>query len=863
MALPNDTPFDVTPTYVIYRDLQPGEPFDPTSALLFFPPKGSDELFDALRLAFPRLKTHAERMRDAIIHFLLEERQEEQLRASPAMTMDTAETWPSVSSSASASAFSSPDLLDLPTPTSFANSPQAHAPQLSRQPSAATGTKTAPPSLEQMTGVFSLSAEAQPKQRVRRKMTDAEKAEYRKRRIVKACDKCAKRKRKCPHNQSQMEDISTANSSAKIAKPVAQKSSKAPQHTSDKCNAASLDHFAPAESFDLATDLDMSTFQTFDDFPMFDDSFTPEFTVDDLLHFDQLGSNFPPHDDFSPVPSLSEHRSSAGVVYDDFTYPQPQNQPQCVTCATGDPGKSAELSHQQNSTHRSSTSGARQQSRRLSMRVSHGAEEAQTSVLLEIAQNHNGIPQQDEDRAANHNIEGSGTMRERVRSDQQDTRPTHTSHVHKTGSGELSGLADTNGVLQEPRSIPPTRSQTTPRLTGTTRALRAFTDLADPQGGPQSQRRAVSMEHAAIVLNNVNEHQLGVGGVDDSLQSAASSPHTNRHALSKHREDLQQRPPSRTAAPGLRLQTSTSVSQSGGIRIGTTALPNGRPHASSQGRDNASLSSPNKELDKSQPPMLHLSTTSRTTVVANTGNAALQGSTQPSLGQEIASLGSISTELYMLRRRPRKSGTNQNHRHTTTAVNHENASLAAQANGGAYPRLQPRDSHAAANNSGRTPSIAATPVSIVGTANVSPTASTEIPSAGPHMYYRGHHGRTDLYGRAAETKTPQEDRLRDYFKVKDHLGRPSFTITATILLVGIYLAIAILSAAGVFFSSTLACFAAFTFFSLAPEKIDSAAENTSWLSSVMRRMISPRCREESNDAAHPFALSPLRFAILV
>jgi hypothetical protein len=47
-----------------------------------------------------------------------------------------------------------------------------------------------------MTSVFSLSTSEQPKQRMRRKMTESEKIEYRKRRIVKACDTCSKRKRK-------------------------------------------------------------------------------------------------------------------------------------------------------------------------------------------------------------------------------------------------------------------------------------------------------------------------------------------------------------------------------------------------------------------------------------------------------------------------------------------------------------------------------------------------------------------------------------------------------------------------------------------------------------------------------------------
>merc|ERR1711939_67679 len=70
--IPMDMPnYDV---YFIYRDTQPGQPFDPTSPPVFFPPKDSDELFDALRAKYPHTKTHSERMRDAIIEFLLNER---------------------------------------------------------------------------------------------------------------------------------------------------------------------------------------------------------------------------------------------------------------------------------------------------------------------------------------------------------------------------------------------------------------------------------------------------------------------------------------------------------------------------------------------------------------------------------------------------------------------------------------------------------------------------------------------------------------------------------------------------------------------------------------------------------------------
>ncbi|PPJ52866.1 hypothetical protein CBER1_11317 [Cercospora berteroae] len=872
MALPTVTPFDVTPTYVVYRDIQPGEPFDPTSALLFFPPKGSDELFDALRIAFPHLKTHSERMRDAIIQFLLDERQDEQLQASPAMTMDNAPTWPSMSSSGSGSVFSSPDLLDLPTPTSFANSPQAQTPQLARQASAATSSKTTPPSLEQMTGVFSLSAEAQPKQRVRRKMTDAEKAEYRKRRIVKACDKCAKRKRKCPHNQSQMEEISTAKSVAKIAKPVSHKSSKPAQQTSDKLNLAAATQFAAAEGFDFTTDLDMSSFQTFDDFPMFDDSFTPEFTVDNLLHFEQPGPHFQPHDYFSPILAQSEHRSSGGIEHSSSTHFQPQSPPQQVPGGTGEFGQFvAELSPGQNSRHRPSQPGSQQQPRRLSMRVSHGAE-AQNTLLLEIGQHHNGIPQQDGERDANHNGGGFGTMHEGMRSGQQIPQPTHTSHVHNAAGRELYRLAEANGALEAPRVKPPTMAQTAWRLTGTMRALRAFANLAGSQGGQQSQRPAISIQHAAIALRNASEHQLGVSAGSPE-QYAASSLQTNRHAIATNPEGLQQRPPSRAVAPELRLQTSTSVSQSDGIRIGTTALPQGRPHAPSVAQNHKTislLSSDQKSKDRES----HSPAISQASGEANTSSKPvlqLQGSTQPSLGRGIANLGSISTELYMLRRRPRKSGTNQNHRHTSTAVNNENAPLAAHADGGACPRLQPRDSHAAANNSGRTPAIAATPAYIVGTANVSSTTSTEIARASDHMRYRDHHGRTDLYGRAAETKIPQEDRLRDYFKVKDHLGR-NFTATAIMVLVGLCLASALLFACA-FFSPALACFAAYSFW-LSSEM----AESRTRLPSTVRRAMEPRSHEGKeihNQVAltqdqtlakwllYPLAHAPMRLATVV
>ncbi|KAK3678978.1 hypothetical protein LTR78_001431 [Recurvomyces mirabilis] len=229
MAHFNDNFMNFTPVdnYVITR-IVPGKPYDPTSPPVFYPAKDSDELFDALRTAFPHVKSHPERMRDAMIKFLMEERQAEQMQPAFAPTAATTpvtfqQTWPSMSSSGTSSTWSSPETLDLATPI-FGMSPGPMAPppltrQYSTAPSVAapsTADSTSPVAIEDMTTVFSISTTGQPKQRVRRRMTEAEKAEYRKRRIVKACDSCSRRKRKCSHNQPEMETLA---SKQKITKP--------------------------------------------------------------------------------------------------------------------------------------------------------------------------------------------------------------------------------------------------------------------------------------------------------------------------------------------------------------------------------------------------------------------------------------------------------------------------------------------------------------------------------------------------------------------------------------------------------------------------------------------------------------------
>jgi hypothetical protein len=186
-------------------------------------------------------------MRNAVIEFLKQELTEEQnqMAATPVIPMEAdlsfdvsteSPWWPSMDSTAST--LSSPDLFNLATPASMSSS---QAPTMSRQNSSSqpSTSQKAKPGLDDMTGVFSLSSTSQPKTRVRRKMTESEKLEYRKRRIVKACDSCSKRKRKCSHNQPEMEKVR----SSKITK------TKAPASNINSACVAQMEKamFQPAE----------------------------------------------------------------------------------------------------------------------------------------------------------------------------------------------------------------------------------------------------------------------------------------------------------------------------------------------------------------------------------------------------------------------------------------------------------------------------------------------------------------------------------------------------------------------------------------------------------------------------------------
>lgn len=711
MALPTDNSFGATctstPAYVVYRDISNGEPSDPTSPLLFFPPKGSDELFDALRTAFPHLKSHSERMRDAIIQFLLEERQEELLRTSPALTMDgtapTTTTWLSASSSsASASVSSSPDLLDFATPSSLATSPQTLPPQLTRTASVAASSQASPPSLDQMTGVFSLSAESQPKQHMRRKMTEAEKVEYRKRRIVKACDKCAKRKRKCPHNQTQMEIVPTSSKSgAHVSRRKLLPKSNFDVDKNGQQNCAVAEPVMAAENWDFTAGLDMSsTFQSFDDFPMFEDPFA-EFTVDDLVQWDQPATNFQPHDHhFTPnsVPCSWSGPSSGSNSQSDSGLLHLANTVQPVPGATGDLqqlGPDGDLSSHSND--RSSLATSHQRSRR----SSHNGTRTRSDVWPGLTHPHGSLQQVDQlDIVENGRqiVSGDGMLWKHVHPGSQAIpRPTRTAHVHNAGCGELSGSTEANEVLKRPR-LKETLGQTTLKLVGTTKALRTGAGLARSsdcssalQSSPTSRRRATD-----ALRHTTEPPHIPCG--ECTRPSSARASERREGQFAANAVDQQHW-----------VQTSTSVSQPGRLRIGIAALRKG----------------------------------SSAPVIAS--SAAKQQRRLPTtLAEGALKLGNMSTELYMLRRRiPHKPVTSQNHQHTTNSKA-EPYQLATQAIGGAHLGLRPEGF----------PAARTTERCMAAQAHVTFTPALEKASAKDHML--------------CHRKLPQQDKLHDYHKNKDH-----------------------------------------------------------------------------------------------
>lgn len=622
-------------SYIVYRDIAPGEPFDPTSPLLFFPPKGSDELFDALRIAFPNVKTHSERMRDAIIKYLLEERQDEQLQLpqpSPAMTLnEVPAAWPTLTpetslSSGSNSMFSSPDLLSFETPASFTHSPQpqapAQVPQMTRQASVTTSTDQSPPSLDQMTGVFSLSTSAQPKQRIRRKMTEAEKVEYRKRRIVKACSKCAARKRKCPHNQAEMETVpASSKNAARISKSSSPKSSTTSKST---------------------------TPPTAQQKPSFDASML---SVDDL-DFGEFGNAFIPSQDFTMFEDTLADLDMNNFAFDNFTHGNdfftPDVSPLQQTWSfEGQPGDSTILDGLPSNAHHTQQhilQPGGQQDRQYTRAESFATDHA-TLQPWEGHFTQEGLSRRRKGAYGNQTLQQqhveSGIPEQPV--------PTHTRHVHDAANASMTA-AEQNATLSRESQQQVSLPRTVLRLTGTKKALGA---LARPL--ERSPSTSIDKAADAVKSGNVLVHASPGDGLQSRVPQNASRPTdtqqpvTDRLLLS---DQMDRRPPhlpdSLEGIPGSRRSrahaelssTSTSVSASQG------SLQSKRSTALEEGRPSSSATSSAGKLLTNVP-----SSSSGDQGQTKTQLQRQRRRPEPSLGEGLPEHINPSYELYMARKR--------------------------------------------------------------------------------------------------------------------------------------------------------------------------------------------------------------------
>lgn len=283
-------------------------PYDAFAKLVFEPPLESDELFDALRESYPSLKTHTERKKQAVLDFLMEERQaiEQEITAfvqqtgTPAPPTDVS-TY-SARPSPSFSAASSVNLRKLSASNSSSSSSTRSG-----------GSSPETMSLKDMTSVWTAAGHGKPKIHTRRSMTTKEKEEYRRRRQMKACKECRSRKRKCIHDPSEA-------------------SSAASPHTTDakvkKRTSAAASHPHPPQSFpssefDTSSFLADSAFTSSTDSPMDFLDFSPatgtDGSFDDFLLL--------PNDDFASIDfatdPLFQSVPQQSFSCDPFTQQQP------------------------------------------------------------------------------------------------------------------------------------------------------------------------------------------------------------------------------------------------------------------------------------------------------------------------------------------------------------------------------------------------------------------------------------------------------------------------------------------------------------------------------------------------------------
>ena len=696
------------PTYIIGRDTQPGQPIDPTADLVFYPPKGSDELFDALRTKYPHLKTHSERMGEAVMQFYLEEQQVQIPTPTPPTSTLTSPWQASMQSMSSGSSlWSSPELFDLATP-SFGSSPQPQTQPFSRQESVATTatvpSNPTPPAIELMTGVFSLSNAAQPKERKRRKMTAAEKIEYRKRRIVKACEKCSKRKRKCHHNQPEMETVGTPQAQ-KVAKPSLSPATKKPPPMVDPRILSENATFG-ADTIDFGDSFgsDMSMPGLGEYSSVFEDPL-PDMSLDDILMPQQ---QWP----WSDTPDWTLMDSSTEGLYDESTN---------FTCDDLDiRGPQVNAAIPGHGDHHNFHNRGGGWMTPLLQTVHSGDLEMVDQLLKSGAEANVG-----DQKMFDHDImqtTGGGAEQQKMqwrnsRTGQEDgptqkQQPMHTPHVHDAESkqafvsdGTYQALSydwggegveydwPQNSMQAEQGSGTQhnSLSQMTLRLTGTAKAVKAFGNLLPSSSSRRSRLQSVSLKKVALLaLGGVsmaqdleNPHSISLRhtirsyacpGCDTQFGCGAQfdlPSDLRRHMISRHSRNGPQESngmnrwiccpdghlgPDMTTEDYLRMLTNVSPVQEDGREAVSRApdiwaTPRDPGATSIVSVSAGALADVERSVKSKIQSYNPDSESSEAKIHTHRSSAAQEGRHVPSLGEGLTTSASPTTELYLLKRR--------------------------------------------------------------------------------------------------------------------------------------------------------------------------------------------------------------------
>jgi hypothetical protein len=300
--------FNMTPTYYIQRS----DPTDPCSALLFTPPKGSDELHEALKVTYPQFDNLQARMRAAVIDFYLYEQQQEsmatQFHNSPTVSDHTSPDYSfnmtpftttemSFPNTPQISHDTSPELMSfslnsLPSdmPSLF---PQVSAASQPSTTSPATDAHAAMPTQEELSTVWALPSRPEAKVHKRRCMTAAEKLAYKQKRVDGACADCKRRRRKCKHNSNPSTPSSSSGPSSTAKRHAARAPSQRPPSIPPNIDFNSPDF---GMNFDNSQYPDFSANLQFEPMEMFD------FTVDGLFENEMANMTaFAPHDEIVPL----------------------------------------------------------------------------------------------------------------------------------------------------------------------------------------------------------------------------------------------------------------------------------------------------------------------------------------------------------------------------------------------------------------------------------------------------------------------------------------------------------------------------------------------------------------------------------